>query len=160
MKVIWISYTLAKHGFSLTSLTATSTSLGTMLLGLIRGMVVARASLSKTNTSKELTRNIARPNGAEDVWLNIQCRMLPSVIVGCIYHHSKTPEETFDYKNETLMDMCHRNKNLYVLGDVNDDLSRGNKVNAILSSNKLHKGRLGEAVAEWVNALGRRASGA
>lgn len=50
VKVIWISYTLAKHGFSLTSLTATSTSLGTMLLGLIRGMVVARASLSKTNS--------------------------------------------------------------------------------------------------------------
>ncbi len=47
--------------------------------------------------TNELTSNADRPNGVEDVWLSIQCRKLPSVIVGCVYRHpkdSKTPSTT------------------------------------------------------------------
>ncbi len=60
------------------------------------------------------------------------------MILGSIYRHAKAPQETFDYINEILRNMCLRNKGLYVLGDLNDDLlSSGNKLSAIIRANKL-----------------------
>ena len=91
-------------------------------------------------TSKVITGNIIRPNGIEDVWVSIQSRKLPSIIIGSIYRHPKTPQETFEYLNEILKNMCLRNKGLYVLGDLNDNLlSSSNKLDAIFSTNKLHQ---------------------
>ncbi len=49
-------------------------------------------------------------------------------------------QETFDYLDESLKNMCLRNKGLYVLGDLNDNLlSIGNRLNAILNTNRLHQ---------------------
>ncbi len=93
-----------------------------------------------TLSFKEITCDVARPQGVEDVWLSIQCRKLPSVIVGSIYRHPKAPQETFDYLHEILRNMSLRNKGLYVLGDLNDDwLTSGNKLSAIIRANKLHQ---------------------
>ncbi len=93
-----------------------------------------------TLSSKEITCDVARPQGFEDVWVSIQCRKLPSVIVGSIYRHPKAPQETFDYLHEILRGMCMRNKGLYVLGDLNDDwLSSGNKLSTIIRANKLYQ---------------------
>ncbi len=86
------------------------------------------------------TSNADRPNGVEDVWLSIKCRKLPSVIVGCVYRHPKGPKDTFDYINNTLRVMCLKNKCLYMLGDLNDDLlAPNNKLSTIISMNKLHQ---------------------
>ncbi len=63
--------------------------------------------------------------------ISIQCRKLPSVIVGSIHRHPKAPQETFDYLHEVLRHLSLRNKGLYVLGDLNDDwLTSGNKLSA------------------------------
>lgn len=89
---------------------------------------------------KLLTKEINKPNGIEEVWLNVQCRKLPSIIVGCIYRHPKGSVETFNYLNEVLKLMNLRNKPLYVLGDLNDDqLSTGNKLSKIINTNKLNQ---------------------
>ena len=91
-------------------------------------------------TSKVIVSNITRPDGIEDVWVSVQCRKLPSIIIGSIYRHPKTPQDTFEYLNEIIKIMCLKNKNLYVLGDLNDNLlSSGNKLTAIFSSNRLQQ---------------------
>ncbi len=73
-------------------------------------------------TNKELKSNIDRPDNAEDVWLNVQCRKVLSVRVGCI---PKTPQETF---SETFRDVLEIGTcSSYILGDMNDDfVFRGN----------------------------------
>ena len=78
-----------------------------------------------------LILNNDRPEGVEDVWLSVQSNKLPSIIVGCIYRHPKSDLFTFDYISDTLKLVCTRNKPIYVLGDLNDDL--------LSSNNKLHK---------------------
>ncbi len=87
-----------------------------------------------------ITSDAARPNRVEDVWLRIQCRKLPPIIVGSVYRHPKAPRETFDYINNALRRMCLRNKCLFMLGDLNDDLlTKGSKLSTMISMNKLHQ---------------------
>ena len=43
-----------------------------------------------------------RPDGVEDVWVAVQCRMLPTIIVGCLYRHPKALACTFDYISDIL----------------------------------------------------------
>ncbi len=91
-------------------------------------------------TSNVITRSSDRPDGVEDVWLSIQVRKLPSIIVGSVYRHPKAPQETFNYVNKILRKMCLKNKSLYMSGDINDDLlKRGNKLSTIINMNKLHQ---------------------
>ncbi len=91
-------------------------------------------------TSKVITCDLVRPNGIKDVWISVQCRKLPSIIIGSVYRHPKAPQETFNYVCETLRNMCLKNKRLYMLGDLNDDLlSNSNKLNTIMSMNKLQQ---------------------
>ncbi len=60
--------------------------------------------------------------------------------VGCAYRHPKASQESFDYINDTLKEICLRNKYLFLLGDLNDDLLRGgNKLKTIINTNKLHQ---------------------
>ncbi len=48
-------------------------------------------------TSKVITCDIIRPIGIEGVWISVQCRKFPSIIIGSIYRHPKSTQETFDY---------------------------------------------------------------
>ena len=52
-------------------------------------------------TTKMITSNDDRPDGVEDVGLSIQCRKLPSFIVGSVYRHPKASQESFEYLNNT-----------------------------------------------------------
>lgn len=82
--------------------------------------------------------NIPRIEGIENVWLNVQCRKLPSVIIGSIYRHPKAPHNTFDYILDVLRLICLRNKPIFILGDLNDDLfSSNNKLSQIIKNTKL-----------------------
>ncbi len=56
----------------------------------------------------------------EDVWISVQRRKLPSMIIGTIYRHPKSTQETYNYLNEILENMYLRNKGMHVLGDLND----------------------------------------
>ncbi len=59
-------------------------------------------------TANVITRGTDRPDGVEDVWLSIQVRKLPSIIVGSVYRHPKAPQETFDYVNNIVREMCFK----------------------------------------------------
>ena len=60
--------------------------------------------------------------GIEDLWLTIQCRKLPSFIIGCIYRHPHAHANSFKYLLESFRSICLRNKSVYIFGDLNDDL--------------------------------------
>lgn len=82
--------------------------------------------------------NVARPAGVEDVWVTIQCRKLPSIVIGCLYRHPKALTTTYDYIREVFNMLWLTKKNFYVLGDFNDDfLSFNGNLKKIVSSCKL-----------------------
>lgn len=66
--------------------------------------------------------NIERPQGVEDVWVTVQCRKFPTIIVGCLYRHPKSHTCTYDYIREIIHSVSLKNKSFYILGDFNDDL--------------------------------------
>lgn len=85
-----------------------------------------------------ITLNEPRQVGVEDVWVQIQCRKLPSLIVGCVYRHPKALISSFDYIQEVFRVACLRGKSVFILGDFNDNmLIKGNKMTKILRENKL-----------------------
>lgn len=57
------------------------------------------------------------------------------VIIKSVYRHRKAPQEIFEYINNTIQNMCLKNKCLYMLSDLNDDpLTKGNKLNKIIKN--------------------------
>ncbi len=91
-------------------------------------------------TTKIFTSDDDRPDGVEDVWLSIQCRKIPFVIVGIVYRHPNASQQFFEYLNNTLRNICIRNKCMYMLGDLYDDLfTNRNKLSSIIRMNKLHQ---------------------
>ena len=77
-------------------------------------------------------------NGIEDLWLTIQCRKLPSIIIACIYRHPKTTADSFEYLLDCFRNICLKNKPVFILGDINDDqLNPNNKLCRIIKSTKL-----------------------
>ena len=67
----------------------------------------------------------------EDLWLQVQFKKLPSIIIGTIYRHPKALSNSFDYILSLLKEICIRNKPVFIFGDINDDL--------FLQHAKLHK---------------------
>ncbi len=66
--------------------------------------------------------NVSKQEGIEDVWLTVQCRKLPSFIIGCVQRHPEAPSSTFDYLQDIHKTLSLKNKLLFVLGDFNDNL--------------------------------------
>ena len=58
----------------------------------------------------------------EDIWITVQCRKLPSFIVGCIYRHPKAPAHSFNYLLESFRSVCLKKKAVYIFGDFNDNM--------------------------------------
>ena len=50
-----------------------------------------------TLKSNVLSLDIIRPPDIEDVWVTVQCRKLPAIIVGCMYRHPKALAASFEY---------------------------------------------------------------
>ena len=73
-------------------------------------------------TSSQIYFNIPACVGVEDTWVQIQYRKLPSIIVGVVYRHPKSPIETFTYLSDIFHQALLKNKALFILGDLNDDL--------------------------------------
>ena len=82
--------------------------------------------------------DIPRVDGVEDVWVTVQCRKLPAIIVGCVYRHPKALVTSYDYIEEVFKMICLRNKKVFILGDFNDNiLDKGNKLSKIIKTNNL-----------------------
>lgn len=82
--------------------------------------------------------DVPRQEGVEDVWVIVQCRKLPSFIIGCVYRHPKAPITSFNYIQDVFNIILLKNKALYVLGDFNDNLlAKDNKMTKIIKSSKL-----------------------
>lgn len=81
---------------------------------------------------------ITHVTGIEDVWLKIQSRKLPSIIIGCIYRHPKAHSDSHDYITDILRAISLHKKPMFILGDLNDDLLNINsKLLRIFKQNKL-----------------------
>ena len=63
----------------------------------------------------------------EDIWLNIQVNMYKSFIVGAIYRAPNTTAKSFAYIEKVLQQTANTTKNMYALGDLNDDQLNSNK---------------------------------
>ncbi len=50
--------------------------------------------------------SVPKRAGVEDVWITVQCRKLPSIIIGCMYRHPNTPSVVFDYIQDVLRTIC------------------------------------------------------
>ena len=82
--------------------------------------------------------NVPRQPGVEDVWVKVQCRKLPAIIIGCVYRHPKSLAVSFDYIQDVFKTVCLYNKKVFILGDFNDDLlTKGNRINKVIKSNSL-----------------------
>ena len=93
-----------------------------------------------TSNLINITNNAAiAPDGIEDLWITVQHKKLPSIIVGCIYRHPKATQDTFNYLLDIFRNMISRNKSLYILGDLNDNLLAENKLSKIIEKTKLHQ---------------------
>ena len=89
---------------------------------------------------KCITPNTENVIGIEDIWITIQHKKLPSLIIGCIYRHPKALTCSFDYIKTVLKEMCMRKKPIFVLGDMNDDLlSTKNKLSGIIHQLNLYQ---------------------
>ncbi len=85
-----------------------------------------------------ITLDVPRPTGVEDVWVKIQCRKWPAVIIGCVYRHPKALATSFDYIEDVFRMISLRGKSVFILGDFNDDMMmKGNTISKIIKNNKL-----------------------
>lgn len=73
-------------------------------------------------SSKVITPDIETCTGIENIWISVQSRKLPSIIVGCVYRHPKAPAASYDYLMEVFNHVSLTKKPMYVFGDLNDNL--------------------------------------
>lgn len=100
-----------------------------------RGILhLARDGLKTTR----VTVNTFSGDWLEEIRLNIQCRNLPSIITGCIYRHPYSCNNTFEYLANPFQIICLKNKPVFILGDLNDNLLDSNaKLTQSIRNNKL-----------------------
>ncbi len=78
--------------------------------------------------------NIPRQPGIK-IWLTVQHRKLPAIIIGRIYKHLKANVLSCDYTQEAITSTLMRKKTIFILGDFKDELSSGNKLTNIIKKN-------------------------
>ena len=85
----------------------------------------------KQEYSSNIIKNLENDTIVEDLLVNIQVRKNKSFIVGILYRPPKA--NSFRYIESNLRYMLSLNKNIYVLGDFNDDQLKSNTIKNILS---------------------------
>ena len=76
----------------------------------------------------------------EDLWLSIQCRKLPSFIIGCVYRHPHAPVSSFSYLSNIFKSISLHGKAVFILGDINDNLfNPDSKLQHVINTSKLEQ---------------------
>ena len=78
---------------------------------------------------------LTKQEGIGDIWVQVQCRKLPSIILGCLYRHPKAHSNSFDYIENTLRAIIMRKKTRFQLDDINGNvLLPNNELSCIIST--------------------------
>jgi retron-type reverse transcriptase len=75
----------------------------------------------------------------DDVWITVQVRKTKSFIVGAIYRPPKANSLSFKHLESIIQTAANLKKNIYVLGDLNDDQLKPNKLGPIIKKLKLEQ---------------------
>ena len=63
----------------------------------------------KDHLSSEILKTYTvQQSGVEDVWIQVQCKKLSSIIIDCIYRHYKAHSDSFDYIADLLRVRCRQ----------------------------------------------------
>lgn len=81
-------------------------------------------------TSSQVMQN--NNDEVEDLWVNVQVRKNKSFVVGSVYRQPKASVQSFEYIEERLREAITLEKNLYILGDFNDDQMKSSKLKQII----------------------------
>ncbi len=77
-----------------------------------RGAGVCKYVHSNLNASITDT-DVSKPTGVEDVWVKVQYKKWPGIVMGCVYRHPKTLATSFDYIQDVSRMVCLRDKSFY-----------------------------------------------
>ena len=66
------------------------------------------------------------------MWVCIQASQFKSNIVGDVYEHPNTNPDCIAYQERMLQTHSNCGKNMYTLGDLNEDLRKVNRLEQIL----------------------------
>jgi len=98
--------------------------------------IYVRDTLKSNRISATAVSNTA----VEDVWVTVQSNMLPSFIIGAVYRHPHATSESFEYIEKVFREMSLKQKPLFILGDLNDDLTKSNaKLAKMIKKNKFEQ---------------------
>lgn len=98
--------------------------------------IYVRDTLKSNRISTTAVNNTA----VEDVWVTVQSNMLPSFIIGTVYRHPHATSESFEYIEKVFREMSLKKKPLFILGDLNDDLTKSNaKLAKVIKKSKLEQ---------------------
>ena len=81
-------------------------------------------------TSSQVMQN--NNDEVEDLWVNVQVRKNKSFVVRSVYRQQKASAQSFEYIEERLREAITLEKNLYILGDFNDDQMKSSKLKQII----------------------------
>ena len=73
------------------------------------------------------------------MWVSIQASKFKSIIVGAVYKHTNTNPDCIAYLERMLQTYSNCGKNMYLLGDLNEDLLKVNRLEQILHKLNLHQ---------------------
>ena len=94
------------------------------------------------NCLKVSVINLSLPKveNVDILWLNVQSSKFPSFIIGTVYRHPHAHVNSFDYIEESFREIVIKNKPVFILGDINDDLlCRNAKLHAIFKNCSLNQ---------------------
>ena len=88
-------------------------------------------------SAKSINLSVPKQVGIEDLWVTVQCRKLPAIVIGCMYRHPKASATTFEYIQDVFKLISMKNKTFFILDDFNESLLVGNsKISKIIKTNK------------------------
>ena len=73
------------------------------------------------------------------MWVSIQASIFKSIIVGAVYKHLNTNPDCIEYLERMLQTYSNCGKNMYMRGDLNEDLLKVNRLEQILNMLNLYQ---------------------
>ena len=90
--------------------------------------------------SSQVNLTTPKIDNVEDIWICVQSSKFPSFIIGTIYRHPHAPVTAFDYISNVFKEILLRNKPVFILGDLNDDLfCRNSNIGKLFKTHNLHQ---------------------